>query len=517
MTLVYGSVCSGIEAATVAWEPLGWRPAFFSEIDAAPRAILSHHYPRVPLHGDFTTIQDGDYAPIDLLVGGTPCQDFSVAGKRAGLDGDRGNLTLQYALLARRLRPRWMVWENVPGVFSNNGGRDFGAVLACFAGYPDGSAFSVPKGGWGNSGIVPPAGPDCYGLAWRTLDAQYVRVDGYPRAVPQRRRRVFVVGYLGDWRRAAAVLFERACLSGNPAPRREARKDVAPTISARPTGGGGLGTDFDLDGGLIAGCLNGHSEYGAEVPTLRAQGGDAAGGSEALLAVAGTQDAVSGRLLAFGGNDTRGPIEVSTAVNAHGGSHGRQDFESETFVAHALRGEGFDASEDGTGRGTPIVPVVAPATAATLTRGAESSGKGGYAGRRQEDDVNLIAFDTTQITSAGHPLAAEAHAPAIAFDARQSDTIIYGDKTGPLDTGAFSIGVQQGWAVRRLTTTECERLMGMKDGYTAVPAPGRNSTLADGPRYKCLGNSKAVNCVRWIGMRIAAVEAICGELGGDAA
>jgi len=230
----FGSVCSGIEAASVAWHPLGWRASFLSEIEAFPRAVLSHHYPEVPLHGDFTTIRAGEYEPIDLLVGGTPCQSFSVAGLRGGLDDDRGNLALEYLRLADRLRPRWLVWENVPGVLSSNGGRDFGAIL----------------GGMVELG---------YGFAYRVLDAQFL-------GVAQRRRRVFVVGYLGDWRRAAAVLFERHSLSGHPAPRREARKDLAPTISARPTGGGGLGTDFDLDGGCVV-----------TAPTMRA-GGNKTGG-----------------------------------------------------------------------------------------------------------------------------------------------------------------------------------------------------------------------------------------------
>lgn len=191
----FGSVCSGIEAASVAWHPLGWRASFLSEIEAFPRAVLSHHYPEVPLHGDFTTIRAGEYEPIDLLVGGTPCQSFSVAGLRGGLDDDRGNLALEYLRLADRLRPRWLVWENVPGVLSSNGGRDFGAIL----------------GGMVELG---------YGFAYRVLDAQFL-------GVAQRRRRVFVVGYLGDWRRAAAVLFERHSLSGHPAPRREAGPSVA--------------------------------------------------------------------------------------------------------------------------------------------------------------------------------------------------------------------------------------------------------------------------------------------------
>lgn len=203
----YGSVCSGIEAATVAWHPLGWEPAFFSEIEAAPRSVLAHHYPDVPCHGDFTTIGADEYGSIDLLVGGTPCQSFSIAGLRGGLDDDRGNLALEFLRLAQRKGPKWLVWENVPGVLSSNGGRDFGAIL----------------GGMVELG---------YGFAYRVLDAQYF-------GVAQRRRRVFVVGHLGDWRSAAAVLFERHSLSGNPAPSRKKGEaatewpvDCAPTLNA---------------------------------------------------------------------------------------------------------------------------------------------------------------------------------------------------------------------------------------------------------------------------------------------
>lgn len=202
MSIVYGSVCSGIEAATAAWHPLSWEPSFFSEIDKFPRAVLQHHYPEVPLHGDFTTIQDGQYRPIDLLVGGTPCQSFSIAGLRGGLDDDRGNLALEYLRLAGRLRPRWLVWENVPGVLSSNGGRDFGSIL----------------GGMVELG---------YGVAYRVLDAQFF-------GVAQQRRRVFLVGHLGDWRRAAAVLFERESLSGVAEPAKQ--KAVSVCLTARGAG-----------------------------------------------------------------------------------------------------------------------------------------------------------------------------------------------------------------------------------------------------------------------------------------
>jgi len=178
----YLSVCSGIEAASVAWHDFGWEAAAFSEIDDFPRAVLSHHYPAVPLHGDFTTIGENDYGAVDLLVGGTPCQAFSVAGLRKGFADSRGNLTLEFIRLAQRKKPRWILWENVPGVLSIDGGRAFGSFL----------------GGLAECG---------YGFAYRVLDAQYF-------GVPQRRRRVFVVGYLGDWRPPAAVLFERESLCG---------------------------------------------------------------------------------------------------------------------------------------------------------------------------------------------------------------------------------------------------------------------------------------------------------------
>lgn len=138
----YLSVCSGIEAATVAWHPLGWQAAGFAEIDGFARAILTHHYPDVPLHGDFTTLRTSDYGTIDLLVGGTPCQSFSIAGLRKGLDDDRGNLALEFIRLAARTCPRWVVWENVPGVLSINEGRAFGSFLE----------------GWRNAGMGSPTG-----------------------------------------------------------------------------------------------------------------------------------------------------------------------------------------------------------------------------------------------------------------------------------------------------------------------------------------------------------------------
>jgi len=189
----YGSVCSGIEAASVAWHRLGWRPQWFAEVAPFPSRVLAHRWPGVPNYGDFTGIGGGVPA-IELLVGGTPCQAFSVAGLRLGLADQRGNLALEFFRLADRTRPKWILWENVAGVLSSNGGRDFGAIL----------------GALGELG---------YGFAYRVLDARFF-------GVAQSRRRVFVVGYLGDWRPPAAVLFERESLFRDPPTRTQARHQI---------------------------------------------------------------------------------------------------------------------------------------------------------------------------------------------------------------------------------------------------------------------------------------------------
>jgi DNA (cytosine-5)-methyltransferase 1 len=225
----YGSVCSGIEAATSAWHPLGWEPVFFSEIEPFPCAVLAHHYPTVPNWGDMTRYKEWPDADINVLVGGTPCQSFSVAGLRKGLADPRGNLALTYLAIAERYSPQWVVWENVPGVLSDRT-HAFGCLL----------------GGLAELG---------YGWAYRVLDAQYF-------GLAQRRKRVFVVGSARGWASAAAVLFERESLQGNPAPRREAGQ-TAPTIPSRSTAGGGLGTDFDCDGGLVEGGGWPHSVAGS--------------------------------------------------------------------------------------------------------------------------------------------------------------------------------------------------------------------------------------------------------------
>jgi DNA (cytosine-5)-methyltransferase 1 len=573
----YLSVCSGIEAVSVAWGSLGWQPAMFAEIDpfccwllrsryrvsrplympsphdapsrkeAKQRAAAIRNVVALPADGavinagDFTRIGADDVGAIDLLAGGTPCQSFSVAGKRAGLDDPRGNLTIEFARLAGRLRPLWLVWENVPGVLSIDDGRTFGAFL----------------------GMLVELG---YGVAYRVLNAQHF-------GVPQRRRRVFVVGHLGGWRGPAAVLLERHGLSGHPPPRREARQGAAGGVEVGPSGGRLTDTAPTID----AGCKDGF---------IRNQLG----------------------------------IGVLSSTD-----------ESETLIAHALSADGFDASEDGTGRGTPVVPV-AICTAHTQSNGSgfseaiahtlESSGGaqavafsqnlrnevrlfgrdgktvGALAARPGVKQQSYIAFsakdygadaDTVAPTlrGMGHD---RSHANgggqvAIAFTQNQEGDVLSGDVMQSLGTNANATGrnaptvaftlhgsdgtastaspadiagslrtrapgsienssttavlqeqpvawsgeltastdiagtLQRGgeggridgvmtpqMAVRRLTPRECERLQGFPDDYTLVEYRGK--LAADGPRYKALGNSMAVPVMRWIGERIAAVDAI---------
>jgi len=380
-----------------------------SDIEKFPCAVLAHHYPDVPNHGDMTKFKEWPDHAIDILVGGTPCQSFSIAGLRKGLADPRGNLMLTYLAIADRYRPRWLAWENVPGVLSSNGGRDFGSFL----------------GGLAQLG---------YGFAYRVLDAQYF-------GVPQRRRRVFVVGYLGDWRRAAAVLFERHSLQGHPAPRREAGEGfAAPTAPSLTASGRGVERTGESRG----------------------------------------QDPV-----------------IAMTLNAKGGS-GRSDAESETLIAHSLRAEGFDASEDGTGRGTPLVPVaffckdygadvgeISPTLRSMGHDGSHANAGGQVAIAIQE--IGKRTGVSTNDPRAGIGIANE------------------GDPMFTLQAGAQH-GVGHGSAVRRLTPRECERLQGFPDDYTLIPYRGKPA--ADGPRYKALGNSMAVPVMRWIGERISEVDKI---------
>lgn len=360
MSLRYLSVCSGIEAASVGWQRLGWQCVGLSEIEGFPRQVLEQRLGAVPvdwdhafspqsnvlpLFGDFTKIEESHVGPVDLLVGGTPCQSFSIAGKRLGLDDPRGNLAIEFLALARRVRARWVVWENVPGVLSSWSG-DAPEP-------PDdaGDGWSVDFPETGDFHAFLDLFRECgYRGCYRVLDAQYVRVAGHERAVPQRRRRVFVVGHLGNDSRAIPVLFDRQSLSGNPAPRRKAGKgtatDVAPSLVSSGRGVERCGETRGQDPVVaeVAPTLNAHfgEKQGLEDQHIR-------GGADSLLpSVANTLT----RRMRKGINTTLD--EGQTLIPTTGAVF-------DDGVAHALRAAGFDASEDGTGRGTPIVPVsVAP-------------------------------------------------------------------------------------------------------------------------------------------------------------
>ena len=432
----YGSVCSGIEAATVAWEPLGWKASFFSEIEPFPHAVLTHHYPNIPLHGDFTTIKGTEYEPIDLLVGGTPCQSFSVAGLRGGLDDDRGNLALEFLRLADRTRPRWLVWENVPGVLSSNGGRDFGSIL----------------GGMVKLG---------YGIAYRVLDAQYF-------GVAQRRRRVFVVGYLGDWRRAAAVLFERHSLQGHSPPRREKGQKPAGSLTGSPSTSRSPNEDATLiSTPHVSHTLNGGGmrRNDAETETFIAEVFGKLNANGKAAGSATQQDAETGMLIAFHAEAQADQLPTAGRDSSISDS---LTASQRAAVAQTLTAKMYSKSspDPGAGRGGNVVAVTQ--TAPTLTSNGDA-----HSGYRDEHGLVPVAFQSSQS----------------------------GMRTG--DTHAT---IQTSMQVRRLTPRECERLQGFPDDYTLIPH--RNKPAADGPRYKALGNSMAVPVMRWIGERIEMVDCI---------
>lgn len=467
------SVCSGIEAASVAWKPLGWSCAGVSEIEPFPRAVLEHRQGVVPcdwdhrhsaqsnltpLFGDFTQIEGHHVGPIDLLVGGTPCQSFSIAGLRGGLADDRGNLALEFLRLADRTRPRWLVWENVPGVLSSNGGRDFGAIL----------------GGMVELG---------YGFAYRVLDAQHF-------GVPQRRRRVFVVGHIGSWQRAAAVLFERHSLSGHPAPRREKGKS-APTIPSRSSAGGGLGTDFDCDGGLI------EQAWPAEIaPTLRA-GGNATGGTRPYGTDVDTCDSLIP--VAFDTTQITSPANYSNP-KAGDPCHPLDAGGHPPAIAFPAEMSGTQcASAEECSPALSVKHTTAVAYA-IQERAVSENLENGPQGKGYQEGVayTLEARNKVQAT-------------AFALRGREGGAMpeIEGDQVGALRaaSGGSSRSYIAASAVRRLIPEECEKLQGFPPGYTAIPWRKKPADeCPDGPRYRALGNSMAVPVMSWIGTRIQQVE-----------
>ena len=404
--MTFASVCSGIGAPECAWLP-AWDCVFNAEIEPFPCAVLDHRFPITPNYGDITRFKEWPEHQLDVLIGGTPCQSFSVAGLRKGMVDPRGNLALTFLAIVDKYAPTWFVWENVPGVLSSNFGRDFGAFLG-----------GVAKLG--------------YGFAYRILDAQFF-------GLAQRRKRVFVVGCAGgQWQRAASVLFERESLCGNPAQSRESGEGTAHSTCPSLTGSGrGVARPGESRG---------------QDPVIPIQ--------EIGKRESGTPENGVGR------GQPGDPMFTLQRTSVHG-------------VAHSLCGEGFDASEDGTGRGVPLVMAHGQANA--------------------------------EIISDGSPSLTCNHEAPICFQEAQTGVREY-DSCGTLRAngpGHDPVGsrIRLGHAVRRLTPRECERLQGFPDDWTAIEYRGKPA--ADGNRYKALGNSMAVPCIKWIGKRIQLVHDLC--------
>jgi DNA (cytosine-5)-methyltransferase 1 len=437
----YVSVCSGIEAATVAWHHLGWEPAWFSEIEPFPCSALKHHYPNVPNLGDMTKWSEWPDETIDVLVGGTPCQSFSVAGKRAGMDDPRGQLALAFSAIARRYKPRWIVWENVPGVLSSGGGRDFGAFIGALAELG-------------------------YGCAYRVLDAQHF-------GVAQRRRRVFVVGHLGDWRCAAAVLFERESLCRDIAKGGKAREEVAGTIASR-----------------FGRSRNNHEECVAKSLVSR----NGAGGFDLETetpVICGTPSARSSTARQW-------PAKIASTLYASFGSKlGQENQHINEGAPLFVLSSGQAGAEISCDRSptltclheTPIVLM-------------------------DQDQLGEVRTGEVFNTINTNSNASGRNTPMVAFPANMSATQRASTEDVACNLQARNpTAVASALQVRRLTPIECERLQGFPDNYTNVPHRGKPA--ADGPRYKSLGNSMAVPVMRWIGERIEMVESIMESEGGE--
>ncbi len=457
----YGSVCSGIEAATMAWHSLGWKPQWFSEIEPFPSAVLQHHYPETPNLGDMTLIHSNpifNETTIDVLVGGTPCQSFSVAGLRKGMEDPRGNLALEFCRIADKAKPQWIVWENVPGVLSSNGGKDFGSLL----------------GALGELG---------YGFAYRVLDAQHF-------GVAQRRRRVFLIGYLGDWRPASAVLFESESLCRDIAESRSKRQKVTRAIEGGPT------------------------------PHRKSSRATTKDGLETWV-----EDQVSNTLNCFDVGDVRSTVSVvengswwdggQTAASLTTRCHDQympdkghfsaviqkdvyENHPNDSRVKEMGETSSTVTSRWGTGGGnTPIVsetkwlsPNDSETVGSLLARDYKGMGN-----QDLEDGRGLVVSDP--------PVAVDMYNMSIN---EQTSQTLSSSASDINHTG----GTIQNARVRRLTPVECERLQGFPDNFTNIPYRKKEES-PDGPRYKALGNSMAVPVMAWIGQRIQEVTDIINE------
>lgn len=472
----YVSIFSGIEAATVAWHPLGWEPLAFSEIDPFPSTVLQHHYPDIPNLGDITKIDWSPYVgAADIVVGGSPCQSFSVAGKREGLAGASG-LMFEYIRAVRELRPRWFVWENVPGAFTSERGEAYRQLLS-----------EMDALG--------------YGLAWRVLDAQFF-------GVAQRRERVFLVGSLGTMR-CAEVLFERESLSWDHQSSRQKRQALTEEAQER------VG-EADHD----SGCLNPGETQSRRVypasgvyPTLstRENSGQS---QESVFLCQTAQTGSNGKLVKQ--DDVMNTLDRtnSTAVAA-------LDFKVKPVAFlynQGAKARSLGISEISSTLKTDHNPAVAFASnQRDEVRELEVAGAlAAQPGIKQQTYICRADGQANAMTSVDMAPTLTSHAkkdPPLIYPAEDSigeGALIQRDMSATLSTHNIQTPItggreKRGLTVRRLTPRECERLQGFPDDYTDIPY--RNKEHApDGPRYKALGNSMAVPVMRWIGERIRTVE-----------
>ena len=507
----FGSVCSGIEAASVAWHPLGWTAAWLSEIEPFPCAVLKHHYPDVPNHGDMTLLPEkilsGQVEAPDLFCGGTPCQAFSVAGLRNSLDDARGNLSLTFVGIANAIdhvrsvrgdAPAIVFWENVPGVL-NTKDNAFGCFLGALAGESD--PIKPPGGGesrWSNAGCV--FGPQRT-VAWRVLDAQYF-------GVAQRRRRVFVVASARDDINPTEILFEFEGLRRDtPQSRKEGESSAASTDSSTDSRGlqqtvGALCADTH------PGAYSGQDAYtGRLIPQI-------VGSIDCRIGAQRAQNAQAGHML---------PMFYD--MKQHHNPQPSDTVQLTTSNCATVRGDtplvqpiAFPANLSGTqcasaeniapsmGAKNPTavmqpIPIHDQATRHAGKNGDKTMGKGNGLGIGQPGDPmnTLTKGDSHAVAYNISPGKGELKDDIHVTDAHISKTIDASASNPAMHQGGSAI--IQAMAVRRLTPIECERLQGFPDNYSNIPWR-KAAESPDGPRYKALGNSWAVPVVAWIGQRI---------------
>jgi DNA (cytosine-5)-methyltransferase 1 len=553
----YGSVCSGIEAASIAWGPLRWSPAWFSEIDAFPSAVLAHHWPEVPNLGDMLAlparVDAGEVEAPDVLVGGTPCQAFSVAGNRESLSDARGNLTLTYVELAdaidrqriaRGEQPAIIVWENVPGVLSTKDNA-FGCFLAGLAG--EDVPLLPPGKRWTNAGLV--LGPK-RAVAWRILDAQYF-------GVAQRRRRVFVVASARNGFDPSQILFEFDGLRRDSAPRRETGQEatgnagpgfeVAGTLDSRVKGGGFPGSDGAMGGHVVpsqkwpadvASTLNAafgsklgledqHINSGAPlfVPSVVSVTGQITHALNTANNGKGSSEDGTGRgvpTIAFSskdyGADASDDLSPTLRAGGHADSHANAGVPPAITVpileAGARTGKSTTDPRAGIGIGSdgdPMFTLQAGKQHAVAAQTVALRGRDGGATAELGGEVATALRASSGGGDKPHVLAPEVMPLNTQIVTRggalgRNTGFGLGSETDPGFTlqAGHSHGVFDGprLAVRRLTPEECEVLQAFPRGHTDVPYRGKRA--ADGPRYRAIGNSMCCNVMHWIGQRIAA-------------